>query len=438
MRDQVTGLLARVHIPEPERRAKQYPHQLSGGLRQRALIASGLAAQPQVLIADEPTTALDATVQAKVLDLLGEIKREGTGIVLISHDLHVVRKLADHVIVMRGGAVVEQGPASQVLGAPTHPYTRELLASHPDGRPILSDSRRPGDREVLRGTGLTARFALPGGGSVTAASNVDIVVHEGETVGLVGESGSGKSTITRILLGLHQPEAGAVTFLGQPWNGQPRNGQVWNGVPGGGPAGAGSVDEAGNVGGAGSRGNRRKSVTERERRARRGDIQLIAQDAHSAMNKRWRVDRIIAEGLRPGEYANAAAKAARVRELMDAVALGPELAGRRPHELSGGQRQRVAIARALAARPKILLCDEPVSALDVTAAAQVVELLAKLQAEHGLAMVFISHDLAVVGQLAHTLVVLKDGVVVERGEAAHVLSHPEHPYTQELLAASIA
>ena len=184
--------------------------------------------------------------------------------------------------------------------------------------------------------------------------------------------------------------------------------------------------------------NRRKSVTERERRTRRGDIQLIAQDAHSAMNKRWRVDRIIAEGLRPGEFTNATAKAARIRELMDAVALGPELTSRRPHELSGGQRQRVAIARALAARPKILLCDEPVSALDVTAAAQVVELLAKLQAEHGLAMVFISHDLAVVGQLAHTLVVLKDGVVVEHGKAARILSHPEHPYTQELLAAAHA
>lgn len=407
LNEQVTGLVARVHVPEPERRAKQYPHQLSGGLRQRALIASGLAAHPKVLIADEPTTALDATVQARILELLGEIKEQGAGIVLISHDLHVVARLADHVIVMKSGRVVEQGPASAVLSAPAHPYTRELLAAHPDGQPLLAEQRVVQDRVVLRGTGITAKFPLPGGGSVTAANGVDITVRAGETVGLVGESGSGKSTIMRILLGLHRPSAGEVLFHGEPWNSA--------------------------TGG----------VSEHSRRARRHDIQVVAQDAHSAMNKRWSVQRIIAEGLEPSEFKDlqlgdrARSRTARVLELMASVGLEPGLAGRRPSELSGGQRQRVAIARALAARPTLLLCDEPVSALDVTVQAQVIGLLADLQARTGISMVFISHDLAVVGQLAHTIVVLKDGDVVETGPAHQVLTWPEHEYTRELLASSV-
>lgn len=378
-----TALLERVHVPEPHLRRKQYPHQLSGGQRQRALIASGLSATPELLIADEPTTALDAHVQGHIIDLLKEVREAGTAVILISHDLTLVSELADYVVVMRSGQVVEQGPATDVLTAPTAQYTKDLLAAHPDGTPLRVE-QRPVDtsRTILQATNIGVTYRQPGGGSLDALNGVSLAVHGGETVGLVGESGSGKSTLLRVLLGLTEPHTGNVEFNGHPWS----------------------------------------SMPERLRRGLRPDIQLIAQDPYSAMNKRWTVERIIAEGLRkkperpkkahtPGE--SVAPPTERVRQLMNQVGLGAELAQRKPNELSGGQRQRVAIARALAAEPLILLCDEPVSALDVTIAAQVVNLLVRLQEETGIAMVFISHDHAVVRQLAHTVVELNNGAIVD-------------------------
>lgn len=378
---QAVGLLERVHVPEAQRRSKQYPHQLSGGQRQRALIASGLAAQPDILIADEPTTALDASVQGRIIELLADIKSQGTALLLISHDLELVRTLADHVVVMKDGLVVEQGAARNVFDNPQAQYTRELISAHPDGQPIALE-QRPVDLAdvVLHAQGVSVSYKVPGG-LFAALNGIDLAVHAGETVGLVGESGSGKSTLMRVLLGLQTPDTGQVELEGKPWN-------LSTG-----------------------------RVTERSRRARRPDIQLVAQDAYSAMNKRWSVARIIAEGVRPTALAGMRGSARRterdrlVAMHMDSVGLGPELASRKPTQLSGGQRQRVAIARALAAEPRILLCDEPVSALDVTIADQVVRLLIDLQVRTGISMVFISHDAAVVSQIAHTVIELKDGEV---------------------------
>lgn len=381
-RDHAVALLERVHVPDASRRAGQYPHQLSGGQRQRALIASGLSASPSVLIADEPTTALDASVQERIIDLLGEVKQQGTGVILVSHDLTLVRKLADVVVVMKDGAVVEQGPVAQVFEAPTHDYTRALIAAHPDGQPLMLD-QRPVDSSqvVLSGEGLSVSYRVAGG-VFSALADVSLSLHAGETLGLVGESGSGKSTLMRVLLGTQRPDSGEVHVSRRLWN-------------------SGAV-----------------RVPERSRRAWRSTIQLVAQDAYSAMNKRWSVRRIIAEGIPAAALkglrgsARRSEIARRVASLMTDVGLAADLAERRPGQLSGGQRQRVAIARALACEPRVLLCDEPVSALDVTIAAQVVHLLASLQARTGISMIFISHDAAVVGQLAHRVIELRDGRII--------------------------
>lgn len=385
-------LMERVHIPEANRRAQQYPHQLSGGQRQRALIASGLSANPEILIADEPTTALDASVQERIIGLLNDIKTNGTAILLVSHDLALVQTLADYVLVMKAGHVVEQGQAQKIFASPEHPYTQELLAAHPDGTPLLLE-QRPVNHEstVLEAHNLTVKYKIPGG-TFTALNNVSLNVKAGETVGLVGESGSGKSTLMRVLLGIQQPQHGSVQVQGRQWNVAP---------------------------GLGVR------VTEKQRRQHRHDIQLVAQDAYSAMNKRWSVGRIIAEGIRPQLLHGLRGQNRRqqmaqlVTQHMEEVGLAPELTTRKPHQLSGGQRQRVAIARALAAQPKILLCDEPVSALDVTIAAQIVHLLIKLQMEKGISMVFISHDQNVVNQLAHTTITLDAGSITSPLVAAH-------------------
>ena len=403
-RARVHDLLTQVAMDRPERRAKQFPHELSGGLRQRALIAAGLAADPEVLIADEPTTALDATVAAHILELLDRIKRAGTAIILISHDLAAVAQLADHIVVLKDGEVVEQGPRAQIFSAPGEPYTRELLAAVPTGDPVLGDRRpfdpqAPGD-PLLRARDLRKHFPMPGGRPIVAVADMSVDLHKGQTLGLVGESGSGKSTLARLLLALEKPDRGFVVLDGVPWNG-----------PG---------------------------TRESARRPLRSRIQLIPQDPYSAMNKRWTVAQIIDEFLRAKgdtQLASKETRTERIGQLMAQVGLGQELLERKPGQLSGGQRQRVAIARALAMEPEILICDEAVSALDVTVQAQVIELLARLQAELGLAMVFISHDLAVVRQLAHTIVVLKDGEVVEQGPSAQVFATPSHPYTRELLAA---
>ncbi|QFZ19205.1 dipeptide ABC transporter ATP-binding protein [Saccharothrix syringae] len=379
----VVEALAEAGVPEPETRARQYPHQLSGGLRQRALIAAALAAHPSLLIADEPTTALDVVVQRQVLRLLGELTAAGRGLLLISHDLAVVASLAHRVAVMRDGEVVETGPTDRVLRHPEHPYTRVLVDA---ARGVRVD-RAP----VVDGPALVEVDRVDKSfGARRAVNSVSLTVRAGETVGVVGESGSGKTTVARMVMGLAEPDGGAVRLRGEPWSGVP----------------------------------------ERARRARRRDVQLISQNPLAAFDPRWTVERIVGEGLPRGR-----GRKQRVRELLGSVGLGPELAARKPHQLSGGQRQRVAIARALGPDPAVLVCDEPVSALDVSVQAQVLDLLAGVQRRTGVALLFITHDLGVVRGISDRLVIMKDGVVVEEGATAEVFRAPRHPYTRELLAA---
>ncbi|MFE7529619.1 dipeptide ABC transporter ATP-binding protein [Kitasatospora sp. NPDC057542] len=396
----VEELLRDVGVPEPAERARQYPHQLSGGLRQRALIASALAAGPRVLVADEPTTALDVTVQAQVLDLLGELKAEGTALLLISHDLAVVARLADRIAVMKDGRIVESGPAERVLGAPEHPYTRMLLAAAPDpSRPAPSPAAVDEDDEekgrLLTARGLVKRYRTPDGGLREAVADVSFGLAPGETLGIVGESGSGKSTTAQLVTGMLAPDAGEVLLDGRPWSALP----------------------------------------ERERRPARPAVQLVHQDPLASFDPRFTVRRILAEALAVAGVARGSERRERAVELLTQVGLGEQHLERRPRGLSGGQRQRVAIARALATGPRLLVCDEPVSALDVSVQAQVLELLARLRAELGLAMLFISHDLAVVRQVSDRVLVMKDGRAVEYGPAERVFRSPEHPYTRQLLAA---
>ncbi|WP_066363849.1 dipeptide ABC transporter ATP-binding protein [Herbidospora mongoliensis] len=387
--ERVVDLLTRVGVPEPEERARQYVHQLSGGLRQRALIASAIAAEPGILIADEPTTALDAAVQARVLALLDELKEQGTGLLLISHDLAVVEALADEVAVMRHGVIVETGPTDRVLDDPRHEYTRELLAAVPGTRPRPPRGPLAKGDPLLTVTGVVKRF-----GARTAVAGADFTLRPGETLGLVGESGSGKTTLARVVLGMAAPDEGTVLLDGAPWSGVP----------------------------------------ERARRSRRRTIQLIPQDPLSAVDPRWPVSRVVGEALAATGVPRAE-RTARTVLLLERVGLTPDLLDRRPAALSGGQRQRVAIARALAPQPKLLVCDEPVSALDVSVQAQVLDLLRRLQEELGLATLFISHDLAVVREVCDRVMVMKDGVVVESGPVEDVFAGPAHPYTKALLDA---
>ncbi|MEU7946553.1 ABC transporter ATP-binding protein [Micromonospora taraxaci] len=398
-------LLDQVHLPEPERRARQYPHQLSGGLRQRALIASAIAGEPALLIADEPTTALDVTVQAQILRLLAERQADGIGLLLISHDLAVVAQVADRVLVMRDGQVVEQGPTDRLLRAPSHPYTRQLLAAVPSatsrGRRLAAAARagdarttlpaRPevrADDTVLDAAGLTKRY-----GEHTVVRDVSFTVARGETLGLVGESGSGKSTVARIVAGLLDADAGTVTFEETPWAGVP----------------------------------------ERARRPLRRRLQLISQDPLSSFDPRYTVGRVVAENLDPD--VGRADRRDHVVDLLRRVGLGADLVDRHPRQLSGGQRQRVAIARAIAPRPTVIVCDEPVSALDVSVQAQVLDLLADLRATDGTALLFISHDLGVVHHLSDRVLVMHDGAVVEQGPVGDVFTYPRHDYTRSLLDA---
>ncbi|MEU8516737.1 ABC transporter ATP-binding protein [Kitasatospora sp. NPDC048722] len=390
----VVDLLTRVGVPEPAERARAYVHQLSGGLRQRALIASALAADPAVLIADEPTTALDAAVQSRILALLGQLKAAGTGVLLISHDLAVVEALADEVAVMKDGRVVESGPVGEVLDRPRHPYTRSLLAAVPGGRPRAARPSTGTGRPVLRAEGVGKHYRGPRRSRRTAVEQVSFTLHAGEALGLVGESGSGKSTLARIALGLLTPDTGEVRLDGEPWS----------------------------------------TLPERARRARRHAIQLVPQDPLSAFDPRWTVARIIDEALGAAGTARAERRDRTVR-LLRQVGLAEELLERRPLALSGGQRQRVAIARALAPGPRVLVCDEPVSALDVSVQAQILDLLRELQDSLGLATLFVSHDLAVVREVCARVMVMRAGRVVESGPVEEVLATPSHPYTAELLDA---
>lgn len=409
-RRKVIELLASVDVPRPELRASQRPGQLSGGLRQRALIASALALDPEVIIADEPTTALDVTVQAQVLSLLNDAKARGTSIILISHDLSVVASLADEIIVMRGGEVVEQGDAAAVLGQPQHPYTQSLVDAVPGGHtrgerlapqssavPNLHLARDTGGERgepVLEARELVKNFVTPDGRLTRAVDRVSFTLHRGETLGIVGESGSGKSTSARIALALEKADAGEVRLLGQPWS----------------------------------------AVSEPRRRALRPRIGVVYQDPLSSFDPRWNVERILLDAIPADAGLNAAQRTQRVRDLLAQVALPEATAARFPLRLSGGQRQRVAIARALASSPEILVLDEAVSALDVSVQAQILDLLVDLQDEYGLSYLFISHDLGVIHHMSDRVLVMKDGVVVEEGESDRIFHTPEHPYTQQLVA----
>lgn len=373
VRSRVQELLHRVWMPEPERRARQYPHELSGGLRQRALIASALAADPAALIADEPTTALDATVQARILDLLRDIADSGTGVLLISHDFAAVRRIADRVIVMRAGVVVEQGPVGDILEAPQHPYTRELLAATRH-RPRAS-ATEPAD-VVLEVDGVSKAF-----GGVPAVIDAALEVRRGRTLGIVGESGSGKTTLARIVLGVEAPDAGHVR-----WQGTSR-------------------------------------------------VQFVHQNPLGAFDPRWSIGRSLREALAAGGVPRAH-RTDRVVDLLAEVDLDPGIAARLPSALSGGQRQRAAIARALAADPQVLVLDEPVSALDPSVRERVLALLLRLQRDRDLTMLFVSHDLDVVGAVADDVIVMQEGRIVERGTVREVFASPRHPFTRELLAAS--
>ncbi len=373
VRDRVHELLRRVWMPEPERRARQFPHQLSGGLRQRALIASALAADPAALIADEPTTALDATVQARILALLRDIADEGTAVLFISHDFAAVRRIADRVLVMRAGEVVEQGPVDTVLGDPQHPYTRQLIAA------TLHEPRNTDP--LLSEPVLTVRGVSKAFGEVPAVVDAHVEVRGGRTLGIVGESGSGKTTLARLILGVERPDAGEVQ-----WHGAHR-------------------------------------------------VQFVHQNPLGAFDPRWTVGRSLREALAAGGVPRAL-RPVRVRALLAEVDLDEGLADRLPAALSGGQRQRAAIARALAAEPDVLVLDEPVSALDPSVRERVLQLLLRLQRDRNLTMLFVSHDLDVVGAVADDVIVLQDGRIVESGAVAEVFSAPQHPFTRELLAAS--
>jgi peptide/nickel transport system ATP-binding protein len=402
-------LLRSVGIDDPERRTKQYPHQLSGGMRQRVLIAIALACEPEVVIADEPTSALDVTVQKAVLDQLELlVSNSGAALVLITHDLGVAAERATHMAVMRAGRIVEQGPAERVVKAPSNPYTAQLTAAAPS---MSSERLRPtaNVRHALRvdhasGPVRSTVVAMNDvvktfgtrGRAFTAVDGVSLEIRSGETLAIVGESGSGKSTIARLLMGLEQPTAGEVT-----------------------------IDGVGSTG----------SLDRRGRRALARKVQLVYQSPYASLDPRYTVAQIIDEPLRAFDLLPRSARARRVAQLLEQVALAPELLDRRPRELSGGQSQRVAIARALASEPDLIVLDEAVSALDVSVQAQILQLLVNLQAEFGLTYVFISHDLAVVRQVSDRVVVMRTGRIVERGTVDAIFDNPKEQYTRELLDA---
>ncbi|MCG7287989.1 ABC transporter ATP-binding protein [Cellulomonas sp. ACRRI] len=412
-RRRAVTLLEQAGVPDPAARARQYPHQLSGGLRQRVLIAVAIAAGPRLVVADEPTSALDVTVQRRILDHLETLVRDrGTALLLITHDLGVAADRADRIVVLEHGVVVEEGTADEVLGAPRHPYTRQLIAAAPslaDGRLVASGPTATATgapaapaaevAPVLELVDVRKEFPRPRGAagarSLVAVDGVSLRVDRGTTYALVGESGSGKSTTARLALHLEQPTAGRVRFRGEDVTG--------------------------------ARG-------ETLRRLRRG-FQVVYQSPYASLDPRFTVAEVIAEPLRAYGVGTRVERAERVRELLADVALPADAARRSPRELSGGQRQRVAIARALALRPDLVVLDEPVSALDVSVQAQILDLLVRLQAEHGLTYLFISHDLAVVRRVADHVGVLHDGRLVEQGTAEAILLDPREDYTRELVAA---
>jgi len=399
-RERVLDLLDKVGIEDPKGRLASYPHQLSGGQRQRVMIAMALANEPDLLIADEPTTALDVTIQAQILDLLLQLKDEfHMAMLLITHDLGIVRKMADRVCVMHNGEIVERGETADIFEAPQHPYTKHLLASEPKGSPPAANAKAP---VILAAKDLRVWFPIRRGflrsvvGHIKAVDGIDLEVKEGQTLGVVGESGSGKTTLGLALLRLISSD-GPIVYLGS------------------------RIDD----------------YDSKRMRPLRRDMQIVFQDPYGSLSPRLSVGQIIEEGLliqKPD--MDRAERRERVSRALKEVGLEPSFSDRYPHEFSGGQRQRIAIARALVLEPKFLILDEPTSALDVSVQAQIVDLLRDLQKRHKLAYLFISHDLKVVRALANTIIVLRHGKVVEQGPARTVFAKPKTDYTKALLAAA--
>jgi peptide/nickel transport system ATP-binding protein len=395
-------LLQHVHIPDPAARMKQYPHQLSGGQRQRVMIAMALANDPDVLIADEPTTALDVTVQAQILNLIRGLQKElGMAVILITHDLTVVRQFSDYVYVMQHGEMREHNVTEALFTGPQHPYTQHLLASEPKGqaRPLPQ-----GSETILEGRGVKVAFMLRHGGlfkpdlrELVAVDGLDLTLRRHETLGLVGESGSGKTTFGQALLRLIDADGGEIFFDRQPIHARSRAAM----------------------------------------RPLRSRMQVVFQDPFSSLNPRMTIGQIISEGLEVNRIgANRAERQDRVRDALAAAGMPGNILSRFPHEFSGGQRQRIAIARAIALEPEFILLDEPTSALDLSVQAQIIDLLRKLQDERGLSYLFISHDLKVVRALCHRVIVMQHGRIMEQGPVEEVLSHPKTAYTERLVKAA--
>ena len=398
----VRALLEEVQIPNAAARLRSYPHQLSGGQRQRVMIAMALANRPDVLIADEPTTALDVTVQAQILNLIKDLQtRYGMAVILITHDLTIVRKVSDYVYVMQRGQVVEHNATAALFANPRHPYSRHLLESEPKGAVAALPE---GTKTVLEGQKVRVTFGLKSGtffkpvmSELVAVDNLDIQVRKRETLGLVGESGSGKTTFGQALLRLIANQGGKISFDGQAIEGFSRS----------------------------------------QMQPLRSRMQIVFQDPFSSLNPRMSVGQIIEEGLQVnGLGANRAERLTRVRGALTSAGMSGDILSRFPHEFSGGQRQRIAIARAIALEPEFILLDEPTSALDLSVQAQIIELLRKLQAERGLSYLFISHDLKVVRALCHRVMVMQNGRVVEQGPVSQVLTNPQTDYTRRLVRAA--
>ncbi|TDY45042.1 microcin C transport system ATP-binding protein [Paraburkholderia rhizosphaerae] len=406
-RKRAVELLAHTGIAEPGKRVNSYPHQLSGGQRQRAMIAMALACRPRLLLADEPTTALDVTIRAQIVELLLDLQREeaqerGMAILLITHDLNLVRRFAQRVAVMQKGVLVESGPVEQLFEAPQHPYTQRLLQSRPERTvvpvlpiaPVLLDAREISVDFKTKLPGFSGWFRA---GHFRAVDAATVTVRQGETLGIVGESGSGKSTLAMALLGLQRTTHGAIEFQGRAL----------------------------------------ASYRGREQTALRSNLQVVFQDPFSSLSPRYTIERIVGEGLalhRP--QLGPAARRDKVISVLREVGIDRTALYRYPHEFSGGQRQRIAIARALVLEPRILILDEPTSALDVSIQQQVLKLLTGLQQKYNLGFIFISHDLAVIGAMAHRVAVMKNGSIVEAGDVEKIFASPTHPYTRKLLDAA--